>query len=186
MAGDDDDTTITVFDDAKKPQTNKYEHLAYARVKAVESRRKAQKVRLEERLHQVKALLGEIDPERIEQVTRAMLSQEAELRHELIQQFTESMRVESKKRADEAASVKRHLDAVKDELRVLRHTLASQPSRPRGIPFDKASTVSASSKVTTLSALSSQASASGKTLQLASAQGSARPHHPRLQIVSKS
>ena len=183
---DDDDSIITDFDDQDQKKQTKSDQLADARVKAVESRRKTQKVRLEERLHQVKMLLGEIDPERIEQVTQAMLSQEADLRHELIEQFTESMRAESKKRADEAASVKRHVDAIKDELRTLRHTLAPHSTKSRGLPYDKASTVSTSSNVTTLSALSSKASASGKTLQLASAHESARHRDdPRLQIITK-
>ena len=182
---DDDDSVITDFDDQELKRQTKSDQLADARVKAVESRRKTQKVRLEERLHQVKMLLGEIDPERIEQVTQAMLSQETDLRHELIDQFTESMRAESKKRADEAASVKRHVDAIKDELRALRHTLTSYSSKPRGLPYDKASTVSTSSNLTTLSALSSKASVSGKTLHPASAHEPARPRDdPRLQIIT--
>ena len=112
--------------------------------------------------------MGEIDPERIEQVTQAMLSQEADLRHELIEQFTESMRVESKKRADEAASVKRHVDALKEEVRALRHALTK--------PYDKRSTVSTTSNVTSLSALSSMASASGTTPKLTHAS---EPSHNR-------
>jgi ABC-type phosphate transport system auxiliary subunit len=68
---DDDVSIITDFDDQELKKQTKSDQLADARVKAVESRRKTQKVRLEERLHQVKTLLGEIDPERIEQVTQA-------------------------------------------------------------------------------------------------------------------
>jgi hypothetical protein len=183
---DDDVSIITDFDDQELKKQTKSDQLADARVKAVESRRKTQKVRLEERLHQVKTLLGEIDPERIEQVTQAMLSQEADLRHELIEQFTESMRAESKKRADEAASVKRHVDAVKEEVRALRHTLTSKSSKQCGLPYDKASTVSTSSNLTTLSTLSSKASVSGKTLHPASAHEPTRPRDdPRLIIISK-
>lgn len=119
----DEDTIIC--DDVEDPDSRsrsrgKAAQLADARLKAVESRRKAQRSRLEQRLIEVKTRLGDMDPERIEQILSCMLSQEAEI----LDKVVETLQGESRKRAEEIASVKRHVDAVKEELRALRHTMA--------------------------------------------------------------
>ena len=123
---DDDDTIITDLSDArpKKLTHAKQDQLAAARVRALESRRKTQKAGLEARLHEVKLLLGELDPKHMERVQQAMMSQERELRREqkeLTLQFIELLKSESAKRREESASVKRSIERTKHEIEKLTH-----------------------------------------------------------------
>ena len=78
---DDEDTIIDLPDPPPKPLSDlKRQQLSDARVKALESRRKSQKAALEQRLHQVRLLLGELDGKNIERVQEIMMNQERELR----------------------------------------------------------------------------------------------------------
>lgn len=127
---DDDDTIITDLSDkyTKKLTHAKQEQLANARVRAIESRRKTQKAGLEHRLHEVKLLLGEIDPSHIQRAQEAMMSLERDLRREqkqLTLQFIELVRNESAKRKEENASIKRSIERTKSELEALMSKKAS-------------------------------------------------------------
>ena len=126
MPGDDDDTIITDLADStpKKLTHAKQDQLAAARIKALESRRKAQKAGLEARLHEVKSLLGELDPKHIENVQQVLMSQERDLRRqqkELTRQFIELVQSESTRRMEEHASVKRAIERTKQEIETLLH-----------------------------------------------------------------
>ena len=128
MSSARDAQAIVAADSRPKKLTHaKQDQLAAARIKALESRRKAQKAGLEARLHEVKLLLGELDPKHIERVQEAMMSQERELRREqkdLTLQFMELVKSESAKRMEESASVKRSIERTKHELEKLTRTQA--------------------------------------------------------------
>ena len=160
MVADHDETIIADFTDSKSSQQTKSNQLAGARIKALESRRRTQKMRLE-RLHQVKMLLGELDPEQQQRAMSAMISQETSRCQELIEQFTASMRAEFKKCTDQTASLKRHVDTVKEDVvqlsRKLTHKgVISHDTRPTV----QASNLSSISSVSTLPSIRSSSNAS--------------------------
>lgn len=129
---DDDDTIITDLSDTPRPKKlthAKQDQLAAARIKALESRRKVQKAGLEARLHEVRLLLGELDPKHLESVERAIMSQERDLRRqqkELTLKFIELIKSESAKRTEENASIKRSIEKL---LQALTRSKDAPPPR---------------------------------------------------------
>ena len=143
----DDDTVISI-DDPRPLRQTKDEQLAAARVKALESRRRTQKTKLESKLQQVKLALGDMDPAQSERMVQIIMDREAELRSKhikFINQLNDTLRIEAKKREDDTTRLKRHLDGMTQEIRLLRKKRNSH---------DTLSTVSASTKATSLSTLS--------------------------------
>ena len=131
---DDDDTIITDLSDTPRPKKlthAKQDQLAAARIKALESRRKTQKAGLEARLHEVRLLLGELDPTHFESVERAIMSQERDLRRqqkELTLKLIELIKNESAKRTEENASIKRSIEKLVQALSLTRSKDAPPPS----------------------------------------------------------
>ena len=144
-SNDDDDTIITDLSDSqpKKLTHAKQDQLAAARIKALESRRRAQKAGLESRLQEVKLLLGELEPKDIERVQQAMMSQERQLRREqkeLTLQIIELVKSESAKRMEEHASVKRAIERMKQDIEKLSFSkAATQPHKDAPSAVSKAS-----------------------------------------------
>lgn len=118
---DDEDTIIDLPEAQPKPLSQlKLQQLKSARVKALESRRRGQKAALESRLHQVKLLLGELDPKNIERFQEIIMSQERELRrkqNELTTQFIAVLKDASAKREAEHESLKRTMNKIRSSLR---------------------------------------------------------------------
>ena len=141
---DDEDTIIDLPDPPPKPLTDlKRQQLSDARVKALESRRKSQKAALEQRLHQVRLLLGELDGKNIERVQEIMMNQERELRRKqnaLTLQFITVLKEEAAKREAEHESLKRSLSKLRNDLQELMQ-------RPKRSAQSTVSFVSSSSKV---------------------------------------
>lgn len=136
---DDDNTIITDLSESrpKKLSHAKTDQLAAARVKALESRRRTQKAGLEARLHEVKLLLGELDPKHIERVQEVIMSQERALRREqkeLTLQLIELVKNESVKRMEETASVKRGIERMKQEIERLTHTAYARGDKSMMLP----------------------------------------------------
>ena len=148
-----DDSTVISIDEPQRKLT-KNEVLADARVKALESRRRTQKMKLENKLQEVRILLGEISPDHVDRVIQLMADREAELRNKhskVLGQLHDTIRSEFKKRDSESISMQRRIDTLTAELRAL--TQAITKKRDDGTR-DKTPSA-ASTKVTTLSALSS-------------------------------
>lgn len=142
LKDDDEDTIVTDLSDSKKLTRAKQEQLAEARRKAIESRRRTQKAGLEHRLHEVKLLLGEIDPAHIERAQQAMMALEKELHREQKQitlQFIELVKNESAKRKDENASIKRSIERTKMELEALIAKKQHQSSKHSIVSLSEAS-----------------------------------------------
>ena len=144
----DDDTTVISIDDPPRRKT-KSEILVDARIKALESRRRTQKVKLENKLQEIKILLGELDPDQIERAIQVIMDREAELRQKqakVLGQLHDTIRSESKLRQAESVSIRRKLDALTDDLRALTQAVTKKrEDNNRG----------KTPSVTTLSALSS-------------------------------
>ena len=141
---DDEATIIDLPNPPPKPLTDlKRQQLSDARVKALESRRKSQKAALEQRLHQVRLLLGELDGKNIERVQEIMMNQERELRRKqnaLTLQFITVLKEEAAKREAEHESLKRSLSKLRNDLQELMQ-------RPKRSAQSTVSFVSSSSKV---------------------------------------
>ena len=99
-------------------------------------------------MQQVKLALGDMDPAQSERMVQIIMDREAELRSKhikFINQLNDTLRIEAKKREDDTTRLKRHLDGMTQEIRLLRKKRNSH---------DTLSTVSASTKATSLSTLS--------------------------------
>ena len=144
----DDQSTVISIDEPQRKKT-KDEVLADARVKALDSRRRTQKVKLENKLQEVRVLLGELDPDQIERAIQVIMDREAELRQKqakVLGQLHDTIRSESKLRQSESVSIRRKLDALTDDLRALTQAVTKKrEDNNRG----------KTPSVTTLSALSS-------------------------------
>ena len=126
---EDDSTVITIEEEPRR--LTKSEVLAEARVKALQSRRRTQKLKLENKLQEVKILLGDMDPEHVERTVKLMLDREAELRNKhasFVTQLNETIRSEAKKREHDYTSIKRRLEAVASEVQVLREAITKKRS----------------------------------------------------------
>ena len=149
---DDTDTVITI--DAPRRQT-KDEQLAEARKKAVISRRRRQKANLEDKIRQIKIMLGEIDEDKMEHIIQVMLDREADLRSKhtrAVAELNETIRLDGKRREGNDSAMTRKIDAITDEVRLLREAI----TRKKRSLDERASTTT---KTTTLSDLSSLAAA---------------------------
>lgn len=144
----DDQSTVISIDEPQRKKT-KDEVLADARVKALDSRRRTQKVKLENKIQEVRVLLGELDPDQIERAIQVIMDREAELRQKqakVLGQLHDTIRSESKLRQAESVSIRRKLDALTDDLRALTQAVTKKrEDNNRG----------KTPSVTTLSALSS-------------------------------
>ena len=144
----DDNSTVISIDEPQRKKT-KDEVLADARVKALDSRRRTQKVKLENKIQEVRVLLGELDPDQIERAIQIMMDRESELRQKqakILGQLHDTIRSESKLRQAESVSIRRKLDALTDDLRALTQAVTKKrEDNNRG----------KTPSVTTLSALSS-------------------------------
>ena len=144
----DDNSTVISIDEPQRKKT-KDEVLADARVKALDSRRRTQKVKLENKIQEVRVLLGELDPDQIERAIQVIMDREAELRQKqakVLGQLHDTIRSESKLRQSESVSIRRKLDALTDDLRALTQAVTKKrEDNNRG----------KTPSVTTLSALSS-------------------------------
>lgn len=144
----DDNSTVISIDEPQRKKT-KDEVLADARVKALDSRRRTQKVKLENKIQEVRVLLGELDPDQIERAIQVIMDREAELRQKqakVLGQLHDTIRSESKLRQAESVSIRRKLDALTDDLRALTQAVTKKrEDNNRG----------KTPSVTTLSALSS-------------------------------
>ena len=150
---DDTDTVITI--DAPRRQT-KDEQLAEARKKAVISRRRRQKANLEDKIRQIKLMLGEIDEDKMEHIIQVMLDRESDLRSKhtrAVAELNETLRRLDGKSVQEGkdSAMARKVDAIAEEVRLLREAITKKRSLD-----DRASTTT---KTTTLSDLSSLAAA---------------------------
>ena len=151
MRDDNDDTIVTDLSEptAKKLTHAKQDQLANARVKALESRRRTQKAGLESRLHEVKVLLGEIDPKHAETVKEVLMSQERQLRREqrdMTLQLMELIKGEAAKRVAENASLKRSVERLSVEISARKKSNHETPKTARST----VSTAVASSKQSTV------------------------------------
>ena len=145
----DDNSTVISIDEPQRKKT-KDEVLADARVKALDSRRRTQKVKLENKLQEVRVLLGELDPDQIERTIQVIMDRESELRQKqakVLGQIHDTIRSESKLRQAESVSIRRKLDALTDDLRALTQAI----TKKRDETLSRGKTPS----VTTLSNLSS-------------------------------
>ena len=145
--GDDESTVISIDEPQRKLTKN--EVLADARIKALESRRRTQKVKLENKLEEVRILLGDLDPQKIDRTIQVIMDREADLRRKqakVVSQLHDTIRSESKLRQAESVSIRRKLDAMTDDLRSLAQAVTKKrDDNNRG----------KTPSVTTLSALSS-------------------------------
>ena len=146
--GDDESTVISIDEPQRKLTKN--EVLADARIKALESRRRTQKVKLENKLEEVRILLGDLDPaQKIDRTIQVIMDREADLRQKqakVVSQLHDTIRSESKLRQAESVSIRRKLDAMTDDLRSLAQAVTKKrDDNNRG----------KTPSVTTLSALSS-------------------------------
>ena len=144
----DDESTVISIDEPQRKKT-KDEVLADARIKALDSRRRTQKVKLENKLQEVRVLLGELDPSQIERTIQVIMDREAELRQKQVKvlgQIHETIRSEAKLRQGDSVAVRRKLDQLTDDLRALTHAITKKRDE---------STRGKTPSVTTLSALSS-------------------------------
>ena len=145
--GDDESTVISIDEPQRKLTKN--EVLADARIKALESRRRTQKLKLENKLEEVRILLGDLDPKKIDRTIQVIMDREADLRRKqakVVSQLHDTIRSESKLRQAESVSIRRKLDAMTDDLRSLAQAVTKKrDDNNRG----------KTPSVTTLSALSS-------------------------------
>ena len=146
---DNDDIVTELEDEPKHLSKAKTDQLAAARVKALDSRRRTQKAGLEARLHEVRLLLGELDPKHMERVLEAMVSQERDLRRkqsELTTQLIEMVKAESAKRSTEYESLKRSIDRIRRDLSQTGG--AVEMHKTHAIPHNARSVVSVAPSVT--------------------------------------
>ena len=144
----DDQSTVISIDEPQRKKT-KDEVLADARVKALDSRRRTQKVKLENKLQEVRVLLGELDPDQIERTIQVIMDRESKLRQKqakVLGQIHDTIRSESKLRQGDSVAVRRKLDQLTDDLRALTQAITKKRDE---------STRGKTPSVTTLSALSS-------------------------------
>ena len=150
----DDDTVISI--DHRRPvRQTKDEQLAAARVKALESRRRTQKTKLETKLQQVKVALGDMDPAQSERTVQVILEREAELRNKhakFVNILNDTLRSEAKRREEDSTRMKRHMDSMAHDIRSLREAVTKKRSTHESSMRDSLSTVS--TKTSTLSTLS--------------------------------
>ena len=126
---EDDSTVITIEEEPRK--LSRGEVLAEARLKALDSRRRTQKLKLENKLAEVKILLGDMDPQHAERTVKVMLDREADLRNKhtsFVTELNETIRSEGKKRDHDFASIKRKLEAVAGEVQLLREAITKKRS----------------------------------------------------------
>jgi len=160
VVDDDLDTIIDLPGSAHKPLTKaKLDQLASAREKAMLVRRRTQKAGLESRLHQVKLLLGELDPMHIEKVQQAMMNQERELRakqNELTNSLKSLLNDEAIKRASEYDSLKRSMLRIANDLQEIKQSLGvRETNRSTSRANSTVSSVAPTTTKIPLSALSS-------------------------------
>ena len=115
-----DESIITELTNSNVTQ-KKLDQLTNARLKAVESRRRTQQTKLEKRLHDVKMLLGDLNEEQIQRAMSVMVAAESARCQEIYTQHRADMQTEFK-------SLKRHIDAVRDEIRDSRKPTATLSS----------------------------------------------------------
>lgn len=155
---DDNDTTISIDDPPRLIRPTKDEQLAAARVKALESRRRTQKMKLENKLQQVRILLGELSPDHIDRVIQVMSDRETELRAKhakVLGQLNDDIQSQSKKREAESASIRRRMDAMSEEIRMLTQAITKKRKSDDQARTNTPSTISEGTKATNLSSLSS-------------------------------
>lgn len=155
----DDNTTISI-DDPRPFRPTKDEQLAAARVKALESRRRTQKIKLENKLHEVRILLGELSPEHIDHVIQVMSNREADIRakhSKILGQLNDAIQSQSKQREAESTSMRRKIDSMSEDIRALTHAITKKrnPDDVRHGHTHTPSTISEGTKPTNLSSISS-------------------------------
>ena len=158
---DDNETTISIDDPPRLIRPTKDEQLAAARVKALESRRRTQKMKLENKLQEVRILLGELSPDHIDRVIQVMSDRETELRAKhakVLGQLNDDIQSQSKKREAESASIRRRIEAMSEEIRMLTQAITKKrksDDNARVNTTNTPSTISEGTKATNLSSLSS-------------------------------
>ena len=123
--------SISFDDDTKgEGRLTKYDQLALARKKAVESRRRRQLSKLEEKIEQVRLLLGEASISKGR--SHSGRGEKTELLLlEIIEILTDNMSKESLKRTEEYKSLRRHIDHSRpDDNKSVSSTVSSLPSIP--------------------------------------------------------
>ena len=126
---EDDSTIITIEEEPRRLTKN--EVLQDARVKALESRRRTQKLKLENKLQEVRILLGELRPEYIEKVIQVLSDRETHIQNRhasILTEINDCLQSEATKREQESASIKRRLDTVIEEVRFLREAITKKRS----------------------------------------------------------
>ena len=119
----DDSSVITIgatTASSSKPKTlsrAKLEQLERARAKSLESRRKAQKAKLEGKLNHLRSMLGsDLRPDTVERVAKEMMAQEERHQNEIARL--------REKHVLASQELSESLTGCKDELRSLRKSLA--------------------------------------------------------------
>eukprot|EP00966_Prymnesium_polylepis_P314194 7260775-Prymnesium_polylepis.1 len=120
-----DDYISVAIGPTKPISEKKIAQLADARVKAIDSRKRRQKQRLEEKLRELRSL-GDMPNEQLAKVCELLVVREAELRG---------------KQNDLTEKLNQHLDNLTDEINVLRKqvdriiTRPQPPPQPPRVPF---------------------------------------------------
>jgi hypothetical protein len=163
---DDESTVIDISsgDGRKLVTPAKEEQLRAARVKALESRKKAQAASLEQRLMEVRQWLSQhADSGAIEKVQSTLLDQARDLHRrqkQTLSSFTELLNEESTKRDKDSASLRKSIEKMRGEIEQLKTTYrgSKMPSIPEQVKPKAPSTVVTAASTSSKGSVSTKAS----------------------------